>query len=92
MSKERVRIIVHGKVQGVFYRARTIETAIDLKVNGWVMNRVDGKVEVVAEGERVKLENLVNWCRKGPKHAHITELEIFWEPFLDEFKDFKVQY
>ncbi len=92
MSKERVQIIVHGKVQGVFYRVRTVEIAMDLKIGGWVMNRVDGTVEVLAEGEREKLVNLVNWCRKGPRDAHATDLEILWEPFRDEFKDFTIKY
>ena len=92
MSKERVNIIVHGRVQGVFYRARTKEIAIELELNGWVNNRIDGTVEIVAEGNKEDLERLVDWSQHGPKHAHVTKVEVKWQPFVDEFRDFTVKY
>ncbi|MGB7291259.1 MAG: acylphosphatase [Thermodesulfobacteriota bacterium] len=92
MSKERVNIIVEGRVQGVFYRARTIEKARELQLNGWVKNRIDGTVEIVAEGNKQDLERLVDWSQHGPKHAHVTKVEVKWEPFVDEFTDFTVKY
>jgi acylphosphatase len=92
MSKERVNIVVHGRVQGVFYRARTIEKAIELELNGWVKNRIDGTVEIVAEGSKEDLERLVDWSQQGPKHAHVTKIEVIWQPFVDEFRDFAVKY
>lgn len=92
MTKERVNIIVHGKVQGVFYRARTKEKATELELNGWVKNRIDGTVEIVAEGNKEDLERLVDWSRQGPRHAHVTKIQVRWEPFIDEFSDFKVEY
>ena len=92
MSKERVNIIVHGRVQGVFYRARTKEMAIELELNGWVNNRIDGTVEIVAEGNKENLERLVVWSQHGPKHAHVTKVEVKWQPFVDEFSDFTVKY
>ncbi|MGH7900195.1 MAG: acylphosphatase [Thermodesulfobacteriota bacterium] len=92
MTRERVRIIVHGRVQGVFYRAQTVDIATDLNLKGWVKNRDDGKVEVVAEGERLDLERLTEWCGKGPKHALVTKTEIFWEAFTGEFNNFTIKY
>lgn len=92
MSKERVHIIVRGRVQGVFYRARTKEKAIELELNGWVKNRIDGTVEIVAEGRKESLERLVDWSRHGPKHASVTRIEVKWEPFVDEFTYFTVEY
>lgn len=92
MSKERVHIIVRGRVQGVFYRARTKEKAIELELNGWVKNRIDGTVEIVAEGRKESLERLVDWSRHGPKHACVTRIEVKWEPFVDEFTYFTVEY
>jgi acylphosphatase len=92
MSKERVNIIVRGRVQGVFYRARTKEKAIELELNGWVKNRMDGTVEIVAEGTKEDLERLVDWSKYGPEDAHVTKVEVKWQPFVDEFSDFTVQY
>jgi acylphosphatase len=92
MSKERVSIIVQGRVQGVFYRARTKEKAIELGLNGWVRNRIDGTVEIVAEGNKEDLESLVDWSQHGPKHAHVTKVDVKWQPFVHEFSDFTVKY
>lgn len=92
MTKERVNIIVQGSVQGVFYRARTKEKALELELTGWVRNRIDGTVEIVAEGNKEDLERLVEWSRCGPKHAHVTNIEVSWQPFTDEFGDFTVKY
>jgi acylphosphatase len=92
MSKERVSIIVHGRVQGVFYRARAKEKAIELDLNGWVKNRIDGTVEIVAEGDKKELQRLVDWSKRGPTHAHVTRIEVEWQPFIGEFTHFTVKY
>jgi acylphosphatase len=92
MTKERVNIIVHGRVQGVFYRARAKEKAIELDLNGWVKNRIDGTVEIVAEGNKKDLERLVDWSTHGPTHAHVTRIEVKWQPFVGEFTHFTVKY
>jgi acylphosphatase len=92
MRKERVHLVVHGRVQGVFYRATTLEKAIELGLTGWVRNRADGAVEVVAEGDRQEIENLVDWCRVGPKHAQVTDVDIHWESYTGEFREFTIKY
>jgi acylphosphatase len=92
MSKERVHAIIHGRVQGVFFRASTQEKAIELGLTGWVRNRADGKVELLAEGEKEKLEKLIEWCRIGPKHAQVTNVETRWEPYAGQYNEFIINY
>ncbi|MFQ5682312.1 MAG: acylphosphatase, partial [Candidatus Binatia bacterium] len=65
-DRARVHLIIQGKVQGVFFRASTLEQATQLKLKGWVRNCWEGFVEVVAEGPRKDVECLVRWCRRGP--------------------------
>lgn len=72
----RVRIVVSGRVQGVFYRDRCQREATLLGVRGWVQNLPDGTVEVVAEGSRDAVGRLAEWCRTGPPRAVVTGVEI----------------
>lgn len=69
------QIRVTGKVQGVFYRASTKTMADGLGVKGWVKNEPDGSVLIEAEGTKDKLIDLMTWCRKGPVHAEVTNVE-----------------
>ena len=70
------RLIVHGRVQGVFYRAWTVEQARALGLAGWVRNRRDGTVEILAGGESEALDELVRRCRRGPPAAQVDRIEI----------------
>jgi len=72
----RCRVIVAGRVQGVFYRDSCRAKATELGVTGWVRNLTDGCVEVAAEGDREAVDQLLDWCRNGPPRASITALEI----------------
>jgi acylphosphatase len=72
----RCRVIVSGRVQGVYYRDTCRATARQLGVRGWVSNRADGTVEVVAEGPREAVDALLAWCRVGPPRARVTGLQI----------------
>lgn len=85
----RVHLRIYGQVQGVFFRASTEAEARRLGLTGWVRNCPDGSVEVVAEGPRAKLENLVAWCRHGPPHAQVDHLEIEWSVASGEFSRFR---
>ena len=67
--------MVRGRVQGVNFRWSCREVAERLDLSGWVRNRPDGGVEVVAEGTDSRLEQLVSWCGQGPPHAHVTDVE-----------------
>lgn len=91
-EKVRVRAIVEGRVQGVFFRYSTCEQADKLGVTGWVMNRRDGGVEIVAEGTQQAVGALMQWCRHGPPGARVTDVKIENEPYSGEFQFFNVRY
>jgi len=73
-----VHLFVHGRVQGVFFRASTQKAAEDLELTGWVKNCDDGSVEILAEGSREKLEELIAWCRHGPPMASVSKIDLNW--------------
>ncbi len=91
-EKVRVRAVVEGRVQGVFFRYSTCDQADKLGVTGWVMNRHDGGVEVVAEGTQEAVGALVQWCRHGPPGARVTDVKVANEPYSGEFQSFDVRY
>ena len=91
-EKARVNIFVSGLVQGVFFRSQTKNKAEGLGLFGWVRNLVDGRVEILAEGEKDKLEKLVTWAKKGPDSARVDSLEIDWQEFKGEFENFEIRY
>ena len=72
---EARRIVIEGRVQGVFYRASAARRAKELGLNGWVRNLADGRVEAHAEGARASLLEFVEWCRKGPPAARVKSLD-----------------
>lgn len=75
----RVRVIVHGRVQGVFFRDSCREQARALNVAGFVRNRMDGTVEAVFEGPEAAVERMVQWCHQGPARAHVEQVEVTTE-------------
>jgi acylphosphatase len=90
-AQARVRLLVSGRVQGVFFRAATAEQARALGLHGFARNLDDGRVEIVAEGPRPQLEILAAWARHGPTHARVTEVREEWDEFRGEFTDFSVR-
>lgn len=88
----RAHVIVHGSVQGVWFRASTKNEADRLGVTGWVRNLSGGSVEAVFEGPKKKVEEVVGWCHRGPAGAKVTSVEIAWEPFVREFGHFEIRY
>ena len=91
--KTRIHITAHGLVQGVFFRANTVDRARKLTLTGWVRNGSDGEsVEIVAEGNKEKLEELLKWTRSGPATARVDKVESKWEDYKGEFSEFKVNY
>jgi acylphosphatase len=92
MEKVRARVIVEGRVQGVFFRHHTQETASFLGLKGWVKNRRDGRVEALFEGDRAKVEEMIQWCHRGPSEARITDVCVVWEDYEGEFDDFSITY
>lgn len=92
MAKARLHMRIYGDVQGVFFRANTKERADALGLTGWVRNREDGSVECVAEGEKEKLEKLLEWCKTGPPGASVSEVRSEWKEFKGEFRNFSIRY
>lgn len=75
---EGCRIIIAGRVQGVFYRKSTQVVARELGLKGYAQNLPDGRVLIEAEGGRAQLEELVRWCEDGPPASKVTGIEIDW--------------
>jgi acylphosphatase len=87
----RVHLQIRGRVQGVYFRASTVEQAQRLGITGWVRNCLDGSVEVMAEGKKAELEKLIGWCRKGPSGAQVKEVQTEWEASTEEFYNFSIK-
>lgn len=92
MAKKRSHIFVSGRVQGVYYRQTTLKVAAELEVSGWVKNLMDGRVEALIEGDADAVDTMVEWCKKGPSSAKVTQLENFEEEYKGEFEKFRVKY
>ena len=88
----RLRLKISGRVQGVCYRWFTRDTAAELSLTGWVRNLPDGPVELEAEGERDKLEQLLSRCRRGPDLAQVTDIQAEWEEGTGEFQEFSIRH
>ena len=85
-------MFISGMVQGVFFRSETRDEAKKLGVKGWVRNLSDGRVEAVFEGEEKSVKELIEFCRRGPPGARVTDVDIIWENYKGEFRNFEVRY
>jgi acylphosphatase len=83
-----LRLVIHGRVQGVFFRDSMRTEAQKLGVAGWVRNRSDGRVEAVVHGEPSAVNNLVRWAHRGPPHARVERIDI--EPQEGSYSGFRV--
>ena len=90
MSLKQVQLIVRGRVQGVFFRASTQREARRLGLTGWVKNRGDGSVEILAEGEEDGLKDLIAWANRGPSASRVERVDVRWRSFSGEFPDFRI--
>ena len=88
---ERLHVTVGGHVQGVGFRYFVSKAAGGLGLSGWVRNRYQGTVEVVAEGERAALEKLLTALNRGPSGSSVRELHPRWKEATGEFKGFKIR-
>jgi acylphosphatase len=79
MVVARARVIVRGRVQGVFFRAEASARARSLGVVGWMRNRLDGVVEAAFEGQTDAVESMLRWCEHGPTGARVDAVEVTWE-------------
>ena len=88
----RAHVVVTGRVQGVFFRAHTQREAALLGVTGWVKNLFDGRVEIMAEGEKDRVERLIAAVKQGPPHAYVEDAVVEWLEHEGEFEDFKITW
>ena len=87
----KLHAFINGRVQGVFFRANTKEMAEKLGVAGWVRNLPDGSVEAVFEGDENAVEQIVEWCHRGPAMAKVEEVYVEYEEPKGE-KGFRIIY
>lgn len=92
MPKARAHVFISGRVQGVFFRSTTRNEAKSLGLDGWVKNLRDGRVEAVFEGEKDKIEEILDFCHRGPPAARVSDVEVKWEDYQSEFSGFEVRY
>ncbi len=89
---KRVHIHVSGFVQGVYFRQNTLLKARELDLKGFARNLPDGRVEIVCEGRVEAIDDLIVWCKKGPRGARVDSVDVQREDFTDEFDDFRIEY
>ncbi|MBW3002449.1 acylphosphatase [Candidatus Woesearchaeota archaeon] len=84
---KQMHLIIHGQVQGVFFRDFICKSAAGL--TGWVRNNSNGTVEVIAEGDEEKLKKLLESCKQGPSASKVENIDVKWEKATGEFSEFK---
>ncbi|TVR77732.1 MAG: acylphosphatase [Chitinophagaceae bacterium] len=92
MSTSSFEINVYGKVQGVFFRAYTLETAEKLSLKGFVKNMNDGSVYIFVQGKLSKIEELIEWCKKGSPNAEVSNVISNEVKSSEQFTDFTIRH
>lgn len=94
LAQQRTHLVISGDVQGVGFRAFVRECAKQLGLTGWVKNREDASVEVVAEGPEGKLEELISGClaKRDPASQGVEKVDVIWNEATGEFSGFAVVY
>lgn len=87
----RARLIISGRVQGVFYRASCRREAEGRGLLGWVRNLPDGRVEALLQGPKETVEAMVAWCYRGPEEAEVTNIEVAYEPPANDLSGFRIR-
>jgi acylphosphatase len=90
MALKQLHLMVRGRVQGVYFRASAQREARRLGLTGWVKNKSDGAVEILAEGEESSIRELYSWAQKGPSAARVDRVDTRWRSFTGEFADFRI--
>ena len=89
---QRAHIIIHGIVQGVFFRANAKKVAESLGLKGYARNMPDGSVEIVAEGPEQKVKELIEFCKNGPGAARVDKVDVHIEEASKEFEGFEIRH
>lgn len=88
----RLRVAVHGWVQGVGYRDFVSREAVRHRLKGYVRNSSDGSVEIEAEGPQDELQRFLDLIREGPPMAEVRSVEVAWDSYRDEFGDWDLRW
>jgi acylphosphatase len=86
----RARLVISGRVQGVYFRASARDVAQTQRLSGWVRNCYDGDVEAIVEGEEDAVQAFIAWCHDGPPGAHVSATQVTVEPYIGEFHGFHI--
>jgi len=87
-----ITAIIHGRVQGVWFRGSTQQKANELGITGWVKNTLEGNVELEAHGEKVQLEFFIAWLFKGPKYSQVEHVDVEWIGSNTQFYSFNIKH
>ena len=88
VPRKTLSLVIHGRVQGVYFRDSMRREAQRLGIAGWVRNRSDGTVEAAVQGESADVDAIVRWAHRGPEYAHVERVEI--EPDEGSYSNFEV--
>lgn len=91
-NKIQIKIIVQGMVQGVFYRASTQKTAVQLGITGWVKNMPDRTVHALLQGESDAVSQMIAWCNKGPSGSRVDHVQCENQDFTTPYESFEIHY
>ena len=92
LEKKRLHAVVTGRVQGVGFRYFVQQKAAKLDITGWVSNRWDGSVELIAEGSHLSLQALLKNLYRGPSSAIVKDVDFAWQTATGEFRSFRVKF
>ena len=90
-DRERAHVYVSGQVQGVFFRDSARQKAEELGLAGWVKNLPDGRVEAIFEGPSPEVREMVRWCKEGPSHAEVENVDSEFEASQGDIQGFEVR-
>jgi acylphosphatase len=88
----RAHVIFKGRVQGVFFRAHTMERANELGIKGWVRNLGSGDVEALFEGDESLVKELIEYCKSGQPYAKVRSADVEYSEHKNEFKSFEIRH
>jgi acylphosphatase len=91
VTMKQARVLIAGRVQGVFFRGSAADQAKKYGLFGFARNLSDGRVELVLEGGETQINEMIRWCRKGPPLSHVADIEIEWSEAQRLYQGFDVK-
>ena len=86
----RAKVVISGKVQGVYFRAETQRAAKQRNVQGWVRNRSNGSVEALLEGDEPSVKAMLEWCWEGSPFSRVQHVDVQWETHIGDLDRFDI--